>query len=160
MKAKYIFTKYGHRRNDLEISAIVPENDPDYDVADVFLTDYYSDDGECTAIEAENLEEAVYFANRYFHTCVSPKNIKLSYECYEKLFDIAFVLNDPYLIKMTKWNVYGQEAIYVPAPIKIDTKWGTYCNKRYRKFYQKHKKSCSYGPDSLAIDYGSNYYRV
>lgn len=154
MKAKYIFTKYGGRRSDLEISAIIPETDPDYDVADIFLTDQYSDEGESISYEAENLEDAIYFANHYFNTCVSPKNIQFSYECYENLVDLALVLDDPLLLTRIPESFFKKRIPYVPAPVKIDTKWGTHSNKRYRKFYQKYNKAGMYGPSSLIFDYG------
>lgn len=157
MKAKYIFTKYGHRRSDLELSAIVPEVDPDYDVADIFLTDLYSDDGESKSFEAESLEEAVYFANRYFHTCVSPKNVSFSYECCDKFLDLALVLDDPIMLKRFQAKDYWNDTKvpYVPAPVKIDTNWGTFFKKRYRRFYQKQKKAGTYGPTSLTFNYGA-----
>lgn len=158
MKAKYIFTKYGHRRSDIEVSAIVPEIDPDYDVADIFLVDKYSSDGECKCFEAENLDEAVYFANHYFQTCVSPKKIMFSYECCEKFLDLALILDDPIMItRYQEKSIWHREAPYIPAPEKIDTKWGTFFNKRYRKFYQKQNKSCTYSPSSLIFNYGATW---
>lgn len=161
MKAKYIFTKFGYRRSDLEVSDIVPEIDPDYDVADVFLTDKYSSDGESICFEAESLEEAVYFANRYFSSCVSPKNIALSYECSVKFLDLALVLDDPDMLKrINEKNIWNNTAPYVPAPVKIDTNWGTFFNKRYRKFYQKHKKTGTNSPSSLIFNYGTSWCRA
>ena len=161
MKAKYIFTKYGYRRSDLEVSAIIPEVDPDYDVADVFLVDKYSSDGESISIEADNLEEAVYFANRYFSTCVSPKNISFSYECCSNFLDLALILNDPIMLtRINEKTVWGDETPYIPAPVKIDTNWGTFFNKRYRKFYQKHKKAGVNSPSSLIFNYGTSWCRA
>ena len=160
MKAKYIFTKYGYRRNDLYLDDIVPEIDPDYDVADVFLTDLYSSDGETRSFEAESLEEAVYFANKYFQTCVSQKNVRFSYECWSKLTDLAFILDDPFLLKKVNIAMYDQSAPYIPAPIKIDTNYGTFKNKRYRRFYQKHEKRNSFSPSSLVYNYSTVYDRM
>ena len=159
MKAKYIFTKYGSRRSDLEISDIIPETDQDYDVADIFLTDQYSDEGESISYEAESLEDAIYFANHYFGTCISPKNIQFSYDCYEKFVDLALALDDPLLISRIPESLFKSRAPYVPAPVKIDTKWGKYTNKRYRKFYQKQRKSDMYSPSSLVFDYGYSWRR-
>lgn len=160
MKAKYIFTKYGYKRNNIILNDIVPENTLDYDVADIFIVDLYSSDGETKCFEAENLEEALYFANRYFQACISPKNIDISYECWIKLTDLATVLNDPIMLTIRNKNLYDQNLPYIPAPIKIDTCFGTFKNKRYRKFYQKYEKRNRYGYASPVFNYNTVYDRM
>ena len=160
MKAKYIFTKYGYRRNNLCLSDIIPETDSDYDVADVFITDLYSSDGETRSFEAENFEEAVYFANKYFSTCVSPKNIEISYECWDKLPDLVKVLDDQILLTKVHTPLYDKNVPYCPAPVKIDTNYGTYKNKRYRKFYQKHEKMNPFMCLSQVFNYNTVYDRI
>lgn len=160
MKAKYIFTKYGNRRNNLCLDYIVPENDTDYDVADVFITDLYSSDGETMCFEAEDLEEAVYFANKYFHTCASPKNIEITYECWDKLAELSLILDDPSIMTKVHSFLTDQNTPYVPAPVKIDTNWGRFKNKRYRRFYQRHENMNGLGAYSPVYNYSTVYDRM
>ena len=154
MKAKYIFTKYGYERNELELSDIIPETEADYDVADIFQMSIFSEDGEAASFEAESLEEALYYANRWFHTCVTEKKLMLSWECAEKLQDLAVILDDPYLPGQLEYLYYDQEPPYVPAPRKI------YHSKKKRmlKYYGHDKQQEPYSPYSMIFDYKKYYH--
>ena len=148
MKAKYIFTKIGYRKNDLELMDMIFETDEDYDVADIFLTDYYSDEGETVSFEAESLEDAVYQANRWFGSCVTSNNIIVSYDCK---------------VKKTG-QFYEDHHRYIPAPIKHsisyqNVDWDRNTNKRARKYYGKKHQNRVYDPEGMVFDYsGYKYY--
>ena len=49
---------------------------------------------------------------------------------------------------------------YVPMPLKSNDKFGTYFNKRYRKYYQRFIKNHEFGSDSLIFDYRTVYERM
>jgi len=146
MKAKYIFTKIGYRKNDLEVMNIVPETDEDYDVADIFLSDYYSDEGETISVEANDLDEAVEQANRWFGTCATANNVLISYTCD----------NAPAL---------SQNDHYRDIPIPVKTlhhnfpKWSTLTDKRTRKYYGKKTQRPVYDPEGLIFDYRQYTYQ-
>lgn len=140
---KYLFTKFGCRKNDLMLMDIVPDTDEDYDVADVFLIDYYSDEGETIGVEASNLEEAVYTANRWFGTCVTPNNLLIAPECLVKA-------SPKPVFRIT---IYEDEPYYVPAPVKIwRTEKGKW-TKRSKKYYSDHYRKAKFCPFSPVYDY-------
>lgn len=128
---KYIFTKYGYHKNDLKLNDIVSDMDEDYDVSDIFLIDFYNDEGETISVEAEDLEEAVYAANRWFGTCVTAENIRTADD----------------------WCRWDWKSIYIPAPVKIMWKNDWRWTKRSKKYYGKKKRKCCYSPYSVCFDY-------
>ena len=154
MKAKYIFTKYGFDRNELELSDIIPETEPDYDVADVFQMNFYAEDGETASFEADNLEEALYCANRWFHSCVTLRNLQFSWECSEKIRDLAVIMDDPFLPGQMHSLFTDKQPPYVPAPRKI------YQSKKKRmlKYFGNDNQQEPYSPYSLIFDYKKYYH--
>ena len=128
MKKKYIFTKTGYKKSDLKLMDMVPEYDEDYDVADVFLIDFHSDEGETISVEAENLDDAVYTANRWFGTCVTADKVMDEYE-----------VHDPC------------SYTYVPLPVKIWKKDNKKWSKRSQKYYGHRREF--YAPGSVVYNY-------
>lgn len=149
MKAKYIFTKYGHKRDELELTYVITEDDPDYDVADIFISYENADDGDTACFEAENLEDAIYQANHWFRTCVTCKKISISVECAENADEAAWKLKDKTLWKRLKKPYARTEAPYQPAPINI----GIFDKKRMNKYYGQNSQKRPYTPYSTAFDY-------
>ena len=149
MKGKYIFTKYNHSRDELELSYVIPECDPDYDIADILISYGYSDDGDSKSFEAEDLEDALYQANHWFGTCVTWKKISFSVEFAENAGETAYKLNDKKLWKRVKAPYFYIEAPYQPAPINI----AVFDKKRMNKYYGKNSQKLPYEPYSTAFDY-------
>ncbi len=152
MKHKYIFTKYGYRKNNVKLMEIISETDEDYDVADIFMIDYFSDEGETISIEAENLNEAIYAANRWFGSCVTSNNIRVSEMLDRNKFEEE---EDPYTIWENQLWIFGElfdeDPPYIPAPVKRNVR----TTKRYRKYYSDKWMKPPYGPHSAVFEYGN-----
>jgi len=150
MKAKYIFTKFGPRRNDMEVSDIIPETDADYDAADIFQEFLYSEDGETITVEADDFEKAFERANRYFSGCLTWRKIGFSAECAEKLRDLALHTGDPMLLVRSQDLYSDPTPPYVPAAWKFPF----YEKKRIRKYLGK---DYVFTPNSEVYDTGKYY---